>query len=186
MSPEELVQAMSGPNHFALQWIQSAGQDQTEMVWPHMTPDFRLAMTQGWLMHNPDAFGDPSAADLSRDELARILAAEKPEHNLFPHLARVSLREIRNSYGDLDTSQMGPGARPRPMGVGLELVRIFYLPDLDRDDEGNYVFAAGAVARAASVLVEQAGPAWLVAGVGEGLLRPGWPPTYERIVQIED
>jgi hypothetical protein len=53
----------------------------------------------------------------------------------------VSLRELRNSFGGLDISQLGPGTRPRPLGPDLELVRLFYLPDLDKDDAGNYVFA---------------------------------------------
>jgi hypothetical protein len=65
-------------------------------------------------------------------------------------------------------------------------VRLFYLPDLERDDTGNYVFAAGAIARALSILVTRTAAGWAVAGVGDGLLRPGWPPTYERIVQADD
>jgi hypothetical protein len=186
LSPEELAQAMSGPSHFVLQWIQSVGRNQVETVWPQMTPDFRLAMTQGWLTRNPAALSAPSAVGLDRDQLASILSVENPEHDLFTHLARVSMRDIRNAYGDLDVDQMGPGLRPRPIGANLELVRVFYLPDLGRDQQGNYVFAAGATARAATVLVERHGPDWAVAGVGEGLLRPGWPPAYERIVQAGD
>lgn len=65
-------------------------------------------------------------------------------------------------------------------------MRLFYLPDLDRDDHGNYVFAPGATARAVSVLVERTDSGWAVAGVGEWLLRPGWPPTYERVAQNDD
>jgi hypothetical protein len=186
MSPEELAQAMSGTNDFALRWIQAAGHDRTEAVWPHMTSDFRLAMAQGWLSFNPKALDHPSATTLGRDELARRMATETPRHELFPHLARVSLREIRNSYGDLDTDQLGPGMRPRPMGPDLELVRLFYLPDLDRDDAGNYVFAPEALARVASVLLRRTAPGWAVAGVGDGILHPGWPPTYERLVQAND
>lgn len=186
MSPEERAQAMSGANHFALVWVQAAGQDQIENVWPHMTPEFRLAMTQAWLTKNPRALDDPNAAASNRDELAAHLSEERPQHQLFAHLARVSLREIRNSYGRLDTDQLGPGLRPRPMGLDLELIRLFYLPDLDRDEAGDYVFAPGARARAANVLLQRAGQGWAVAGVGNGLLRPGWPPRWEQIVQPED
>lgn len=186
MSPEELAQAAFGPNQFALQWVQAVADDRAEMVWPQMTPDFRLSLAQWWLVHNPEALNDPSAASLDRDELVPLLAAAKPEHILFRHLARVSLRELRNGFGGLDISKLGPGTRPRPIGPGLELVRLFYLPDLDKDDAGNYVFAAGAAARTVSVLVERRERGWAVAGVGESLLRPGWPPTYERVVQIGD
>ena len=186
MSPEELAEAASEPNQFALQWVQAVVDNQAEIVWPQMTPDFRLSLSQWWLIHNPEALNDPSAASVDRDELARILAAEKPEHILFRQLARVLLRELRKSFGGLDVSQLGPGTRPRPMGLDLELVRLFYLPDLDHDDDGNYVFAAGAAARAVSVLVERRDPGWAVAGIGEHLMRPGWPPAYERVVQSGD
>jgi len=186
MSPEELALIDSGPNPFALQWVQAVVGNRPAEVWRQMAPDYRLSLVQLWLAHNPEALNDPSAASLDRDELAGCLAAEEPEHVLFRHVARVSLRELRNSFGDVDISEIAPGTRPRLVGPDLELVRLFYLPDLERDDAGNYVFAAGATARALSVLVNRTAAGWAVAGVGEGLLRPGWPPTFERIVQAND
>ena len=186
MSPEDLAQVDSGPNQFALQWVQAVADNHAEDVWRQMTADYRLSLVQWWLTHNPEALNDPSAVSLDRDELAQCLAVEEPEHILFRHVARVSLRELRNTFGGVDISEIAPGTRPRPVGVELELVRLFYLPDLDRSDAGNYVFAAGTTARALSVLVNRTTAGWAVAGVGEGLLRPGWPPTYERIVQAGD
>ena len=186
MSPGELAQVDSDPNQFALQWVQAVTGNRAEEVWQQMTPDYRLSLVQWWLTHNPEALNDPSAASLDRDELAQCLAVEKPEHVLFRHVARVSLRELRNSFGGVDISEIAPGTRPRPVGADLELVRLFYLPDLERDDAGNYVFAAGASARVLSILVNRAAAGWAVAGVGEGLLRTGWPPAYERIVQADD
>src|SRR5215472_2443846 len=99
MSPGELAEAASEPNQFALQWVQAVVDNQAEMVWPQMTSDFRLSLSQWWLIHNPEALNDPSAASVDRDELARILAAEKPEYILFRQLARVLLRELRKSFG---------------------------------------------------------------------------------------
>ena len=186
MSPEELAQVDSGPNQFALQWVQAVVGDSAGEVWRQMTPDYRLSLVQLWLTYNPYALNDPSAAFLDRDELAQCLATEEPEHVLFRHVARVSLRELRNSFGSVDISEIAPGTRPRPIGADLELVRLFYLPDLDRDEAGNHVFAAGATARALSVLVNRIAAGWAVAGVGEGLLRPGWPPTYECTVRADD
>ena len=46
MSPEELAQAASGPNQFALRWVQAVMDDRAEMVWSQMTPDFRLSLAQ--------------------------------------------------------------------------------------------------------------------------------------------
>jgi hypothetical protein len=174
------------PGMFALEWIQAVGRDDAESVWPRLTPDFRLAMAQAWLSRNPAALKDPQAADLDRDSLVRALAASSPEHPLFRPLSRVSLREIRNSYDNLSTDQLGIASRPRPVGPDLELMRLFYLPDLDVDSNGNYSFAPGASARTANVILLRDGQAWVVAGVGDHLLRPGWPPVLERVVQPED
>jgi hypothetical protein len=185
LSPEDLAQAGTGPIHFALQWVQAVADDSVAEVWRQMTPDYRLSLVQLWLTHNPRALSDPSARSLDRDELAQCLAVEEPQHVLFHHAARVSLRELRNSFG-VDTTKIGPGTRPRPISPDLELVRLFYLPDLERGDAGNYVFAAGATARALSVLVNRTESGWAVAGTGEGFLHPGWPPVYERIVQADD
>ncbi|OEJ21771.1 hypothetical protein AR457_40760 [Streptomyces agglomeratus] len=171
---------------FALEWIQAVGRDDAESVWPRMTPDFRLAMAQAWLSRNPAALDDPQASGLDRDSLARALAASSPELPLFPHLSRVSLREIRNSYGNLRSDQLGMASRPRPVGPDLELMRLLYLPDLDVDSGGNYSLAPGAFARAANVILRRGGQAWAVAGVGDHFLRPGWPPVLERVVQPED
>jgi hypothetical protein len=177
---------VSGPQRFALRWIQSAGRNQVEGVWPFMTSDLRLAMVQDWLLNNPEAFRHPSAASMGRDDLAHALTADDPQHELFVHVARVSLRGIRNSYGNLNVDELGTGWRPRPMGADLELVRLLYLPDLDVDETGSYVFAPGAAARGASVLVRRAGSAWAVAGFGVGLFHPGWPPRWEEIVNPDD
>ncbi|MFE0203931.1 hypothetical protein [Streptomyces sp. NPDC058985] len=171
---------------FALEWIQAVGRDDVEPVWPRMTPDFRLAMAQAWLSRNPTALKDPQASGLDRDSLVRALAVDSPEHPLFRHLSRVSLREIRNSYDNLSTDQLGIASRPRPVGPDMELMRLFHLPDLDVDGSGNYSLAPGASARTANVILRRDGQAWAVAGVGDYLLHPGWPPVLERVVQPED
>jgi hypothetical protein len=186
ISPEEISQALTGPVHFALHWIQSVGHNQDEVVWEQMTPRFRLATVQAWLSMNPEALNDPSVGITTRGDLASELAQEKPTNALYRHLARVMLREIKGTFGNLDVDQFGPGLRPRLMGPGLEVVRLFYLPDLDKDEAGNYVFAAGATARGAAVWVEREAEGWAVAGVGDGILQPGWPPIYERILRPED
>ena len=186
MSPEELTEADSGPDQFALQWVEAVIGDRAADVWRQMTPDYRLSLVQLWLTQNPEALDDPSAESLDRDELAQCLAAEEPQHDLFPHVLRVSVRELRRSFGGVDANELGPGTRPRPVALDLELVRLFHLPDLEKDDTGNYVFGAGDFARALSILVNRTAAEWAVAGVGEQLLRPGWPPTWERVVQTDD
>lgn len=176
----------SGPHRFALNWLHAVARQDVDAVWPAMAASFRLGMTQMWITNNPQALQDPSAVGLRQDDLALALSAERPEHELFAHLARVSLRDIRNSFGNIDPAQVGPGARPRPIGPDLEPVRLFYLPDLHQDDAGRYSFMPGATARSASVLVHRNADTWTIAGIGHHLIRPGWPPTFEQVADAED
>ena len=75
MAPEELA---PGPEIFALRWIQAVGHDRVDRAWPHMAPDYRLAVAQYWLIWNPAALADPSTAAVDRDELARVLSPGVP------------------------------------------------------------------------------------------------------------
>lgn len=143
-------------------------------------------MTQMWMTNNPQALQDPSAMGLSQNDLANVLAAERPKHELFVHLARVSLRDIRNSFDNLDLTQFGPSKRARPIGPNLELARLYYLPDLQQDGVDRYSFLPGTSARSASVVVRRDAEAWAVSGVGHHLMHPGWPPTFEQVADAED
>ena len=170
------------PQPFALGWVQAAAAGQADLVWQLMSTQFRLAAVQGWIWHNPQALDDHSAAGFDCDSLAAHLSQLAPEHELFQHVVRVTLRDITEGFGDLDVDQLAAGSRPRPVGPGLELVRLVYLPDVDRDGEGNYSLAPGAWARNISVFVEWIDSTWAVAGVGEGILHPDRPPAFERLV----
>lgn len=174
------------PGIFALLWVQAAGRRDIAHAWPVMTPEFRLSMVQYWITWNPAVLTDSRTCGLDRDALASKLAQPAPTHELFEQAAHVCLREITNSFGNLDVDDLGVGTRPRPVGPDTELVRLFYLPDLDRDPDGNYSFGDGASARSANVLLRRLPEAWTVVGIGEGLLHPGWPPTPERLVQPQD
>src|SRR6185295_8832934 len=121
-----------------------------------------------------------------RDELARLLSVEYPDHLLFPYLATVSLRGIRSTYGNLDVNQIGPGLRPRLIGPDLELVRLFYLPDLSVNEAGEYTLLSGASARCVPIIALRTRNGWRVAGLGVGYLRPGWPPHWEKVISPED
>lgn len=185
MDEWEQSQAAGGPGTFALEWVRAVANADPD-VWHSMSADFRLAMAQGWLVHNPEAFRHPSAEGLDRDELAARLAAPTPRHELFEHVIRVSLRELAGMLGGLDVELLQPGARPRPMGPDLELIRLLYLPDMQMDSSGNLGFAPGTWARGVSVLVQRAGAQWEIAGIGDGILRPGWPPTYDAFIKPAD
>lgn len=184
MEPEEILQAAHGPNHFALTWAQAVGRDDADNVWPHMTRDFRLSRVQDWILHNPRVLEHPSAVGWGRDELAHQLVDGRPA-DLFPHLARVVLRGMRHSYGDLDVEKIGLGTRPRPIGPDLELVRLLYLPDTTLGEDGIHRWMPGTSARNITVIVDCA-DGWKVAGISDHIYRPGWPPTAEKVVEPSD
>lgn len=186
MSPEEFAHAAAGPNRFAFDWVEAVSEARVDDVWPLMTAGFRLAMAQSWIVNNPAVMKHPSTVGLDRAEVARRLASASPRHDLFEHLARVSLREIRGTWNDADMDDLLIGTRPRVLSATLELVRLFYRPDMSQDAEGNYYFAPDTYVRGASILVELIGGGWQVAGAGDALLEPGWPPTLRRVVNPED
>jgi len=72
------------------------------------------------------------------------------------------------------------------MGPDLELVRIFPNDQLGVDKSGDLVFEPGALVEAVSLLMAHRPGGWKVAGLGGWLPRPGWPPQYEMITQLED
>jgi len=186
LSSEERHQLEFGPLEFAMTWLRAVGRDDIDVVWPAMTADLRLAFAQHWISENPDALKHPSAELFDRDEFARLLSVEYPEHLLFPYLATVSLRGIRSTYGDLDVTMLAPGLRARPIGPDLELVRLFYLPDLSVNEAGEYTLLTGSSARCAPIITLSTRNGWRVAGMGVGYLRPGWPPHWETVISPDD
>lgn len=97
------------------------------------------------------------------------------------------LSQLSYPNGGLEREgELGSGARPRPLAPGLELLRFFLLSETPRDEFGNYYFPPGSVARCFAVVMQQAEVDWLVAGVGNGILEPGWPPTFRRLAGPDD
>jgi hypothetical protein len=185
-SLQELAQAESGPGRSAWEWLEAVRAQAPDGAWRLMDPDFRLVMAQGWIIHNEDVLRDPTVSGLDRDTFARELSLEQPTHPLWPHFAKVMLREITRTLGGLELENLGIAMRPRLIGADLELVRLLPLDELDRDEDGQYYFAPGAQVIGLSVILRHREPRWLVAGIGEFLYHPGWPPRFERVVRSDD
>jgi hypothetical protein len=174
------------PDQTASEWLEAIRSQAPDRVWRLMDPEFRLVMAQRWITHNEEVLEHPTVSGLDRDAFARELTSEAPTHPLWIHCARVALREITQACGGLENEDLAPGSRPRPIAPEIELVRLFRLQDLDRDETGQYYFAPDAQAMALTVIVRQRESGWLVAGIGEYLYYPGWPPRSERVALPED
>ncbi len=178
---EELAMAQSGLPILALQWVDAVRQGDVNMVWEMADPQFRLGLVQMWIWHNREAVDqDIRREGISREELVNELAGASPRHPLWVHCARVSMRNISEASGDLDR-ELGPGTRPRPIGPGLELVRLFPLDKLPVDEHGYRSFPPGMSVETLTLIMRFVDDQWMVAGLGDHLVQPGWPPTLERV-----
>lgn len=166
LSLEEFAQLVSGPNRFVLDWVQDVLADRVDAAWAAISGEFRLCLLQMRVYGEPD-----------RDEIVeRVLIGLGDDH-----LRAAVIRSIRDSFGDGPFDDLGVGARPRPIGPGLELVRLFHTTGLSVNGVGHHYLTPGESARAIGVIVARTDDGWEVAGLGNNLLRPGWPPTRVKI-----
>jgi hypothetical protein len=186
LTPEEFAHVTTGPNLFALGWVGEVLSHHVEPAWAAISAEFRLALAQMWIYHNPGVLDDPRAGGLDRDGLAERLLDAQSGDELFVNMRAVEIRTIKQSFGEVRFDDLGTGVRPRPIGPSLELVRLLDRTDLATDENGYHYLLPGGSARAVRVIVTSIGEGWEVAGVGQHLLRPGWPPTHEQIVGPAD
>ena len=162
LSLEEFAQLVSGPNHFVLDWVGDVLADRVDVAWAAIGGEFRLCLVQ-MLVH-----GDPD-----RDQVVERLLLGRDDVDM----RAAVVRSIRDSFGDGPFDDLGVGARPQPIGPGLELVRLFHTTGLAVNGVGHHYLTPGESASAIGVIVARADDGWEVAGLGGHLLRPGWPPT---------
>jgi hypothetical protein len=183
---EELAMAASGLPLLAIQWVEAVRRRDASVVWEMTDPRFRLALAQMWIWNNREAVDQQIRGErISRDELADQLASASPQHPLWAHCARVSMRTISEAAGDLDR-ELGPGTRPRLIGPDLEIIRLFPLDELPVDENGNKIFPPGMEVEALTLIMRFADDQWKVGGIGEYLTHPGWPPTSEKVATRTD
>jgi hypothetical protein len=151
-----------------------------------MTWDFRLALMQAWIHDNPGVLQEPAVAGVSRDRLAHELAQDGPAHPVFAFAERYARRNLLALTGGMLHEDISPGTRPRFVAPGLELVRFFPLKYLSQTESGDYYFAPGVTAPAITLIMSHADGRWQVAGMGDRLFGPGWPPSVEYVVDPSD
>jgi hypothetical protein len=158
------------PGEAAKYWFRLlAGQDQL-VAWRCMERDYRLCMAQQWIWTSP---WRPS---LPREELERIaldFLSSQPRHRLWPVFLR-SLAEWAQVTAPWE--RVGVLSSPRPLGLDLEMVVL-----ADADIE---VVEAGAAVVCTAVILRRVENGWRIAGVGEWLQEPGWPPRRGQKFEI--
>lgn len=183
LSPEAYAQLVTGPNGFVFEWVRTVLADEAMTAWAPIAAEFRLGLAQTWIHHNPAVLD----GGLDRDRLAERLTRGDAEDDLAARMRADQLGTIRQAFGNVDIDDLGVGSKPRPIGVGLELVRLFRTAGLlQAGGRGIYALAPGSGAQGWDVIVSGEAGTWLVEGVNSHLLRPGWPPTLERVAGPAD
>ena len=171
LSLEEFAQLVSGPNRFVLEWVEGVLDDRVEEVWGAVGAEFRLCLAQMWVR----------GEEGERERLVERLLLGLEDDELFLGMRADVVRSIRDSFGDGPFDDLGVGARPKPVGPELELVRVFHTAGLAVNGVGHHYLTPGSAARAIGVIVARTDDGWEVAGLGDHLLRPGWPPSRVRV-----
>lgn len=169
----------AGPSPTVLRWVTAldAGDD---YAWRALDRDLRLWLVQTWITVNPGVMNEPSVDGMTSDEFAHVLARRRPDHPLFVHARRVSLRTLANALEGFTGDELTTGTRTRVVAPDIEAVRLFKasaMPEID----GVRVFLPGATVPSRVVLARQVEGQWSIASVGPQLPKPGWPPSLIEI-----
>jgi len=182
-TPEQYAQFSTEVSSAGFAWIEAVHRRDSAEVWHGLDSSFRPALVQQWLYDNPSSLADPSAVGIARDDLAAMLAEEQPEHPLWQHCERVSMRAIRSPTAGIEDMEVGQGPRTRAISVDLEIVHLIPMEDLPVDADGRKYHPPGAAVKSLPLVMHLSEGEWKVAGIGARLLSPGWPPVWTELPQ---
>ena len=161
------VGAVTGPVKAAQSWIEAVQLGRYDMAWTMTDPRLRLARAQAWIWNNRK---DADIAACNRDELARALAEERPDHPLWGDFAATELHQTTDVYGTFRPENWGASSGPSAAGPDYALVLFAHLSGdpliiTDRPPVFSLAF-----------LMHAAGRGWALASFSDVLPDPGWPP----------
>ncbi|MBM3714193.1 MAG: hypothetical protein FJW64_00395 [Actinobacteria bacterium] len=166
----------------AFEWVSLLRAGDFMTAWATMTPTLRLALTQLWIVANPEVLDTVD----DRDVLAAELAQPTPDHALWTDLSRDTEREIRKVTTDpVGDRKLGLASTHRPLSPGLEIARLVPLDQLDQPN-GQAVWLPEQTVHSVTLIMQWGEHGWSVAGLADHLYTPGWPPTVERVVEPHD
>jgi hypothetical protein len=154
-------------------FLQSAVRDGDLLrAWPHVDPILRTCWAQHWLHANQIQLRTDG---YDRDEVVQQFAAEAPEHPLWTHFRRITVRSLRasvhHSIGD-SPENWEIGAATRVLAADTELL---YVHDTATLPDG--VWQPDTYSRVVPMVMRFGDNQWRVLNVGaETIPEPGWPP----------
>jgi len=161
------VGAVTGPVKAAQAWIEAVQLGRYDAAWAMTDPRLRLVRAQAWIWNNRK---DADIAAVDRNELARALAEERPDHALWGDFAATEVHQMRGVYGTFQPENWGASSGPSAVGPDYALVLFAHLSGdplilTDRPQVFSLAF-----------LMHAAGQGWALAGFSDVLPAPGWPP----------
>ncbi|MBV8560639.1 MAG: hypothetical protein JO050_07690 [Acidimicrobiia bacterium] len=161
------VGAVAGPVKAAQDWIEAVQLGRYDTAWAMTDPRLRLVRAQAWIWNNRK---DEDIAALGRDDLARALAEEQPEHALWGDFAATEVHQMRGVYGTFRSENWGASSGPSAAGPGYTLVLFAHLtgdPLILTDQPPVFSLA---------FLMRAVDGGWALASFSDVLPTPGWPP----------
>jgi len=161
------IGAVTGPVKAAQAWVEAVQLGRYDTAWAMTDPRLRLVRAQAWIWNNRK---DADIAACNRDELARALAEERPNHQLWGDFAATELHQITGVYGTFRPENWGASSGPSAAGPDYALVLFAHLSGdpliiTDRPPVFSLAF-----------LMHAADPGWRLASFSAVLPVPGWPP----------
>ena len=152
-------------------WIGLIKSSRIREAWKLTDRDVRLALAQDWILANSD---HPDLIGLDKDELARALSALEPDHTLADPFLSGQQNKFQRAYGEIDLEDWGIAERQRRHKIEYELV--FLSPT-----EGeSVVWDINSPIYGTAFVLRRRLHTWQVAGFGNEIAIPGWPPTFEE------
>ena len=149
-------------------WV-SAVMDERDLAkaWPLTDPPLRKVLAQHWILQSsPEVVGPPEGWEAMADRLA----ADPPDHPLWPRFASERLARWREFWSGLSAVTWGIKDRTeiRPGVVVVSFV----------EPRGKLMqLKPGPPLEFRRLAVRRTGDGWLLAGLdGSNLFQPGWPP----------
>jgi hypothetical protein len=161
------VGALTGPVKAAQAWIEAVQLGRYDAAWAMTDPKLRLVRAQAWIWNNRK---DEDIAACNRDELARALAEEHPDHGLWGDFAATEIHQTQDVYGTFRSDNWGASSSPSAAGPDYALVLFAHLSGdplilSDRPPVFSLAF-----------LMHAADRGWQLASFSDVLPTPGWPP----------
>lgn len=140
------------------------------MVWRFTDAPFRLASAQAWILSNQDL---PDLLNEDRDQVAAALSEPECTHPLWETFSGSVLIRLRNDLADLGAPEF---RRVIEKDEGMSAGQDLEFVALTGEEKAGFELGETVTVR---LFIVRDGAR--IAGLGQYLLQPGWPPARKEL-----